>query len=503
MPSAFSESFFPLILLIIVQVQAQFDSPNGYAKPTVTPDLAKYFELDGHARQLVDTLIGPRPGGFFPEKTYEIATPPRTYTSGKEGEQSGPQPPDGLASIGRAVEQSVNAEEKSKGDGPRLSPKSSISGIPNDYPKLPKFPMAALGEQMRRQEQQPPVVMKNAPEVPKFASKPEVPEGGLGPAAEVRRHPASVSEAVLSSSAADASEYGTLTDESHVPGGLIGTVLDLFGFNKEGKPSDANGIGKAVTNLLGGSNSPLPGKSMISNVLYKALTSGSIQDNATDTSGSSLNTSTPITLTAAQQAAIGENLEMIQGLISQPSSPFCNPKPVPVSEFNLDAFMGQWYQVVYSPPLTQSACSVVSYKKLADVNNGGIGSIFEIFEYTTDGTPYSKPKITSGYAILKQAGELILRTTAHQEDVNVHVIFTGPINTNGEYDFTIMTTNCNYPLYVFARDPIVYKQRYETAVNQILEQKGIVNGFSKLLNIIAPVDASTCTFPPTLFNFKG
>uniref|UniRef100_A0A915DUR4 Uncharacterized protein n=1 Tax=Ditylenchus dipsaci TaxID=166011 RepID=A0A915DUR4_9BILA len=58
-------------------------------------------------------------------------------------------------------------------------------------------------------------------------------------------------------------------------------------------------------------------------------------------------------------------------------------------------------------------------------------------------------------------------------------------------------------IYVFARDPIVYKQRYEAAVNQILEQKGIVNGFSKLLNIVAPVDASTCTFPPSLFNFKG
>uniref|UniRef100_A0A915DET3 Lipocalin/cytosolic fatty-acid binding domain-containing protein n=1 Tax=Ditylenchus dipsaci TaxID=166011 RepID=A0A915DET3_9BILA len=242
---------------------------------------------------------------------------------------------------------------------------------------------------------------------------------------------------------------------------------------------------------------------MISNVLYKALTSGSIQGNGTD-GGSPLefNSSAPITLNPAQQAAIGENLEMIQNLIAQPSSPLCNPKPVPVTEFNLDAFMGQWYQVVYSPPLTQSACSVVSYKKLADVNNGGIGSIFEIFEYTTDGTPYTKPKITSGYAILKQAGELILRTTAHQEDVNVHVIFTGPINTNGEYEFTIMSTNCNYPVYVFARDPIVYKQRYEAAVNQILEQKGIVNGFSKLLNIVAPVDASTCTFPPSLFNFK-
>jgi hypothetical protein len=57
------------------------------------------------------------------------------------------------------------------------------------------------------------------------------------------------------------------------------------------------------------------------------------------------NTSTPLTLSQAQQEAIGENLEMIQNLIVQPSSPLCNPKPVPVQEFQLDAFMGQWYQV--------------------------------------------------------------------------------------------------------------------------------------------------------------
>lgn len=97
------------------------------------------------------------------------------------------------------------------------------------------------------------------------------------------------------------------------------------------------------------------------------------------------NSSTPITLTAAQQAAIGENLEMIQNLIAQPSSPLCNPKPIPVTEFNMDAFMGtarplkinvpshlgQWYQVVYSPAVSASPCSIVSYKKLADINNGG------------------------------------------------------------------------------------------------------------------------------------
>lgn len=85
----------------------------------------------------------------------------------------------------------------------------------------------------------------------------------------------------------------------------------------------------------------------------------------------------------------------------------------------------------------------------------------------------------------------------------VHIIHTGPINAKGEYDYVILSTNCNYPIYVFARDPIVYRQRYEAIVTQLLEQKGILNGFSKLLNIVSAVDTSTCTFPPNLFNSRG
>lgn len=43
--------------------------------------------------------------------------------------------------------------------------------------------------------------------------------------------------------------------------------MDLFGLNKDGRPPpDASGIGRAVGSLLGGSNSPLPGKQVISNV---------------------------------------------------------------------------------------------------------------------------------------------------------------------------------------------------------------------------------------------
>jgi len=49
--------------------------------------------------------------------------------------------------------------------------------------------------------------------------------------------------------------------------------MDLFGLNKDGRPqTDASGIGRAVGSLLGGSNSPLPGKQVISNVREQRLT---------------------------------------------------------------------------------------------------------------------------------------------------------------------------------------------------------------------------------------
>lgn len=70
-------SLFLCLTALLPQIAAQLDASllggqNFAPKPTISPDLAKYFELDGHARELVDTLIAPRPGGFFPEKTYEV-----------------------------------------------------------------------------------------------------------------------------------------------------------------------------------------------------------------------------------------------------------------------------------------------------------------------------------------------------------------------------------------------------------------------------------------------
>lgn len=55
---------------------------------------------------------------------------------------------------------------------------------------------------------------------------------------------------------------------------------------------------------------------------------------------------------------------------------------------------------------------------MADVGHGGPGTVFDTFEYTTEATPYGKPRISSGYGIVRGPGQLIYRTTNSPTDVN-------------------------------------------------------------------------------------
>ncbi|MCP9265884.1 Protein CBR-LPR-5 [Dirofilaria immitis] len=475
-------------------------APRYAAKPTVPPEYKNISNWKTMHVALLKVLLA-QDQVVFPPKSYEIGRPVRISSENNnaalnEVERSLEQflsapsgfpqqlPPGfnqgfSVANSGSPIASFSNirkhpgmqprgiVDEEIEGSGDNVH--SSIRGIPNVYPDLARPPVELIRPHLRQ------ITTKQIPTIPKIESQPEVPDGGFGPNENVIRRTSFSKESDDESS--ENEEYGTLKDDSSSSGGLIGTIINLIG-----------------------ENSPIPAKNMIADVLYKALAGGSIQTNGSDENPDS---KSALTLTPAQQAVIGENLEMIQNLITQPSSPLCNPKPIPIEEFDVDAFMGQWYQVMYSPPLATGPCSMVAYKKLADVNDGGVGTIFEVFEYTTDGTPYVKPRISSGYAVVKQAGELIYRTTSYQDDVNVHIIHVGPLNEAGQYSFTILSTNCNYPLYVFARDPVIYKQRYETIVNQILEQKGLINGFSRLLNIVAPVDNSVCTFPPSRSSTVG
>jgi hypothetical protein len=227
----------PLLLLVLLElVDCQLDvfalpSAQRYAaKPTVPPEYRSFFELDGHARELVDSLIGPRPGGFFPEKSFEVASPSFGSSSSSSNAAAGPSnavertleqffsanpgqsqfrlPPgfnqgfsvqngnSGTAFQHNKAPQTANVDEEVEGSG--QEPRSSIQGIPKVFPNLPKAPISqGLPIPAVR-----PVLADRMPDLPKFASRPDVPEGGLGPAApssETRRHPVSVSSVAASS----------------------------------------------------------------------------------------------------------------------------------------------------------------------------------------------------------------------------------------------------------------------------------------------------------------
>ena len=116
-------------------------------------------------------------------------------------------------------------DEEVEGSGQEM--KSSIKGIPNVFPQLPKAPISqGLPLPAPR-----PILADKMPLLPKFASRPDIPEGGLGPiASETRRHPVSVSS-VAASSDPDAqqpiaSPHSTIGDNTQVimPFGIEYTV---------------------------------------------------------------------------------------------------------------------------------------------------------------------------------------------------------------------------------------------------------------------------------------
>ncbi len=66
--------------------------------------------------------------------------------------------------------------------------------------------------------------------------------------------------------------------------------------------------------------------------------------------------------------------------------------------------------------------AIVSDSKLSDIGNGGPGTVFNLFEYTTEGTPHGSPRISSGYAIVRDTGEMIYRTSSNPTDLNGRLI---------------------------------------------------------------------------------
>lgn len=438
------------IIFIVVTVNGQnkgFQLPNlsrDPPKPTIPSDLAQYFQLpDAGARKFVGSYLP----GFIPPASFDIADPagqqqgllqngggqsPFGVLTASNGfgsdlnklltpQSSGlaqspfnpsssfgqaqsssnalpflPQFPAGFNS-GFSLRQASNRADSNETESKNGS--SSIAGIPNVFPSLPKAPV-------------PQASSSNV--LPSLPIRPEVPQGGLGPLTgnvaallgnnnlPVISQGSSQQQPNLASlfgqgvngqqtglGTAAANILQRLAGQSGVgsqvaPGspflpnsgvqGLQGAVAQsslggsfpnagaLYPQQAQGNENllaqllrsvGLSGIGNnldltAVNQLLGFTpQQNTQGNGLLSNVIYNALTDNNVQTQ--DASGNA----TSILDSKA-------NAALIQNLLTQPSSPLCNPKPLPVDKFDVDAFTGKWYQVLYSPPLSAGPCSMIT-----------------------------------------------------------------------------------------------------------------------------------------------
>ncbi|KAL1243321.1 Elongation factor [Trichinella spiralis] len=482
-------------------------------KPSVPADLAHFFQLsDVKTRRLVDSYLP----GVIPPASFDVIDA-NDNAAGAVTVKIPNEIATGLKLAERLVDGSTTAaiSPPSYSGSKPISGRSSISGIPNYRPDLPKAPIVQ------------PASIGLYP-----SNRPDVPEAGLGPLAksepsEVTTRAESfgdifqplIKEAEeklqlgLSKVSPVQSSFKTgsglprssqpvaedsfssgkepplpfpVPEPPHKRGGLVSQILHSVGLNRL-----AEQVSMDELKALGGLKPPgAPGSSMLSGALYNILSNVDPKANK------------HALQREVENVAVGTNLALVENLLLQPNSPFCQPQPETVQTFDIDKFTGKWYQVVYSPPLSSGPCSMITYQKVADVGKGNSGTIFDTFEYTTGASNQMKPKIASGYGIVKGPGQLVYRTSNSPNDIRVHIIKTGPLNSRGQYEYVVMTVTCNYPLHVLARDPVQYKIKYEAEVNEFLEKKKLVAGWTKVLNLIAPVDYNFCTFPPTLFNEK-
>ncbi|KFD52998.1 hypothetical protein M514_06114 [Trichuris suis] len=522
-------SFWLLLLLSAVQTSIASPPSGQYIlpqqamtapKPVVPADLAHYFQLsDPKTRRIVDSYLP----GVVPPANFDVvdvggspagAVTVKVPTALVQGVQLAERIADGKVGnplSGFFSKSTNNSSEEHGSSGKQGSSSSSISGIPNIFPKLPKAPVV----------QPAPVGLYDS----MMPTRPEVPESGMGPISSAGEAKAvegstggigeifqplireaqeklqlgpgrhySESSLLTSSGLTRAplpdNEFSSVDFPFPIPdppqkrGGLVTQILHSIGLNKLADQISLDEV-KAVSGIRPPGT---PGSSVISGALYNILSNADPKEKA------------KILQKDVENMAVGSNLAILENFLLQPNSPLCLPKPATVSDFDVDSFTGRWYQVVYSPPLSSGPCSMITYKKIADVGKGNPGTIFDTFEYTTGTNPSSKPRIASGYGIVKGQGQLIYRTSNSPNDIRVHIIKTGPVNKRGQYDYVVMTVTCNYPLHVLARDPVQYKFKYEKEVNEFLEAKKLIAGWSKALNLVAPVDYNLCVFPPTLFN---
>ncbi|CAD5119531.1 DgyrCDS8132 [Dimorphilus gyrociliatus] len=174
-----------------------------------------------------------------------------------------------------------------------------------------------------------------------------------------------------------------------------------------------------------------------------------------------------------------------------------NNKPiVPVNEVNLKKYIGRWYQAYASKFAIERTerngfCCTADYKILSE-------SSISVFNAMRIGSPTGPPSNISGYAYTTdRPGVLKVKFYRIPYPGNYWIIKLGPkiYGSEGLYEYAIVSEPTKRNLFVLARDPESFFDKYDKEVRDFL----ISQGFNNPKNpIVRTFEGSDCIYPPTI-----
>jgi len=164
-----------------------------------------------------------------------------------------------------------------------------------------------------------------------------------------------------------------------------------------------------------------------------------------------------------------------------------NPNPDTVPELDVSKYLGLWYQmaadkIVYTTFERDAYCATAMY------GDNGDGTL-SVHNYATIGSPTGDVYVIDGKATQTDPenypGKLTVEFNSDDAapfPAPYWVLELGPINSDGLYDYAIVSDNLSEFLFVLARNVDTFNTKYKTQVYATLDQLGF-KGQTKPIDI--------------------
>ncbi|XP_041473889.1 outer membrane lipoprotein Blc-like [Lytechinus variegatus] len=164
-----------------------------------------------------------------------------------------------------------------------------------------------------------------------------------------------------------------------------------------------------------------------------------------------------------------------------------------VTNLNIDNYVGRWYEmysdlVVKATFERNSYCTTATYGKIND-------TAVTVFNSGRLGSPTGPPSEIRGMAYVADAaepGQLKLKFPNIPLG-DYWVIALGPVEDN-EYQYAVVTEPMMLQLFILARDPDEFRQKYEDDVLDIVKNAGFTRFYNKPRETVQVPD---CIYPPS------